>query len=470
LFKKVLRTLTVISIVCWGANIGAEEGRLTILHTNQLHGRFQLMMKVGALKNQVQSETGAVVLLDAGNAFSPQEAVFEHPDGKMSPTVDIMTRAGYDAWVLGKYETQTDANFLNQALRGAQFSVLGANLHRLQNGRFLFQVQPYAVIQAGGLRVGVLGLGTGAASIGSGDAVLAARYYVPFLKQQADVIVLLTHLGFEADSTLAMEVPDVDLIVGTYSELSSESNSQINGVTIRNAGPWGQSVGRVDLQINQGVVTVQSTQLIPLDIPVGSIDAMTVALSEWTLPLLGERMSVTAALGNSAGGFGASIGQAGAFGYLVADLMRSVADADIALVSALSLDSELPEGAIRVQDLYRVYPPDHHLVVVEMRGEEVSRLMEEGLDDLTAFFYPSGLQVVYDLTKLKGQRLVSLADGDRRPLNLRKTFKVAVESGVAQFMTKEKVSANEKVRNLVAKHIQEAGVIHGRLDDRLQER
>ncbi|MGA1198396.1 MAG: bifunctional metallophosphatase/5'-nucleotidase, partial [Candidatus Latescibacterota bacterium] len=432
MFKKVLMVLVVMTLA-GGGRVWAADGMLTILHTSQLQGRFQQIMKVGALKEQIQKETGAVVLFDAGNSFSSQEMIFEHPEGKVSPTVDMMTRAGYDAWVLGQAETQIDLDFLSQALRNAQFSVLGANLHRPQNGRLLFQVQPYAVIQAGRFRVGVLGLGQGGKGVQAGDAVLAAKYYVPLIKQQADVVVLLTHLGFPADSTLAEQVADVDLIVGNYSETAEGRSAQVNGVTIRQAGPWGQSAGRIDLRIGQDGVTVQRSQLIPLDIPMGSIDAMTVALSAWTLPILGEPMSVTAALGTSAGGFGASIGQAGAMGYLVSDLMRASVQADIALVSATSLDSELPEGAVRVQDVYRIYAPDHRVVVVEMRGEELSHLMEEGLDDLRAFFYPSGLQVVYDLTKLRGQRLVSLMDGARHPLNLRKKFKVAVESDVVPF-------------------------------------
>jgi 2',3'-cyclic-nucleotide 2'-phosphodiesterase (5'-nucleotidase family) len=180
-------------------------------------------------------------------------------------------------------------------------------------------------------------------------------------------------------------------------------------------------------------------------------------------------LTVTAALGSSLGGFGATVGQAGAMGYLVADLMRSTADSEMSLVSAMSLDSELPEGPIRVQDVFRVYAPDHHLVVVEMRGEELRVLVEDGLDDLTKFFYPSGVQVVYDLNKLKGQRLVSLRDSKGRALNLSKTFKVAVESGVVQFANKKRGPLTEKIRDLLAKHIREAGTIQGRLDDRMQE-
>lgn len=470
MFKKVLSVFSFMIFVGGVAPVWSQGGALTILHTNQLQGRFQQIMKVGALKEQVKKESGAVILLDAGNAFSAQEMIYEHADGKVGPTIDLMSRAGYDAFTLGRQELEMDARFLSGAFRDAQFSVLGANLHRPQNGRFLFQVQPYALIQAGGFRVGVLGLGNGAGSVRSGDAVLAAQYYVPFLKQQADVIVLLTHAGRAVDSTLAADVLDVDLIVGAYFDSVEEGFSEVNGVPIRHSGPLGLSVGRVDLVVDQTGVVVQNTRLIPLDIPVGSVDAMTVALSAWTLPVGSERLSVTAALGTSAGGFGASIGQAGAMGYLIADLMRSHATVDVALVSALSLDSELPEGPVRVQDIYRVYAPDHKLVVVEMRGDELGRLMEEGLDDLKAFFYPAGLKVVYDLTKLKGQRLVSLMDLNQRPLNLRKTFKVAVEGGVAQFMKRKKIKSGEKIRDILAGHVRGAGVIHGRLDDRLQER
>lgn len=463
----------LIGTVCIWLSVGqgwAAEGVLTILHTNQIHGRFEQVMKVGALKLQVEKEAGAVLLLDAGDAFAQEESAFAHPEGKVSPTVDLMTRAGYDAWVLGKSETQTDPNFLSQALRNAQFPVLGANLHRPANGRFLFQVQPYTVVMAGGFRVGILGLAHGATQVGTGNPTLAAQYYVPFIKTQADVVVLLTNLDFAADSTLAMQLPDVDLIVGSYSDDQPRTQTEVNGVAIRRSAPYGQAAGRIELRVSNDRVVVQNTQMIPLDIPLGSIDAMTVALSAWTLPLNGESLSVNATLGNSAGGFGASIGQAGAMGYLMADLMQTATSADVALISAKSLDSELPEGPIQVSDIYRIYGSDDRLVVIEMKGEELHQLMENGLDDLNSFFYPAGLRVVYDLMNVKGKRLVSLMDGQRRPLNLRKTFKVAVESNAAQFIDKDRVIKRGKIRDIFAKHVRDAGVIQGRLDDRLQER
>ncbi|MDA0710372.1 MAG: 5'-nucleotidase C-terminal domain-containing protein, partial [bacterium] len=341
---------------------------------------------------------------------------------------------------------------------------------RPSTGRSLLYSQPYSVVQAGVFRVGILGLGDRHEGIWAGDAVLAAKYYLPIIKSQADVVVLVTSLGFEADSVLAASVPGIDLIVGRFLPDSGSKTTHVNGVSIRHAGAMGQSVGRVDLVIGKSGVTVRSAQLIPLDIPVGSIDAMTVALSSWALPVAGNALSVTATLGNCLGGFGASSGQAGAMGYLIADLMRTDSGADFALLSALSLDSEMPEGPIRVADLYRVYAPNHRLAVVEMTGEDLNRLMEDGLDDLTAFFYPSGLKITYDLTRIKGERLVSLADATGRVLGGKKKFKVAIESESAQFSNKVKPSGSIKIRDLLAGHIRSSGAIEGKIDERLQER
>jgi len=456
------------SLVVWAGSVAfGAEGTLTILHTNGLNGRFEQMIKAAALKKQIQQEVGQVVLVDAGNVLSPREVDFVHAGNKPSATVDMMNQAGYDAWVLGKNALSLPQRTLTDFLRSARFPVLGANIHQPQSGRMLFQVQPFTMGRSGGLRVGILGLTQGGSGVVAGDPVRAAQYFVPMLRREVDVVVLLTHQAYDIDSTLAAEVPGIDAIVGTHTQGASVGRRVVNGVPIRQAGPYGEFVGRIDLEVSQAGVELKNAQLLPLDVSVGQTGDLQAALGEWMLPVGGESLSVSAVLGTSAGGFGASVGQAGALGYLLADLMRTTANVDVALVSALSVDSELPEGPIRVMDLYRIYSPTHKIKIVSLKGEDLRSLMESGLDDLSAFFYPSGLSVVYDLARIKGKRLVSLATADKRPLNLQKTFRVAVESDLTRF--EKGTPTGLVIRNLLANHIRKAGVIRGKLDDRLRE-
>lgn len=460
-------SVSIVLILLTGSIVFGAEGNLTILHTNGLHGRFGQMIKAAALKKQIQEEVGQVVLIDAGNVLSPQEGEFVHAGNKASPTIDMMNQAGYNAWVLGESALNVPQKTLTDFLRSARFPVLGANIHQPQSGRLLFQVQPFTIGRAGGLRVGILGLTQGGNGVVAGDPLRAAQYFVPLLRREVDLVVLLTHQAYDIDSTLAVEVPGIDVIVGMQSEGASVGRRVVNGVPIRQAGPPGEFVGRIDLEVSPAGVTLKNAQLLPLDVSVGRTGDLQSALGEWMLPVGDESLSVTAVLGTSAGGFGASVGQAGALGYLVADLMRTEANADVALVSALSLDPELPEGPIRVMDLYRIYSPTHTVEIVSLKGEDLRSLMELGLDDLSSFFYPSGLSVVYDLTQVKGKRLVSLGTVDKRPLNLQKTFRVAVESGLTRFGNGTPTGL--VVRNLLADHIKKAGVIRGKLDDRLRE-
>ena len=309
-------------------------------------------------------------------------------------TEDLVIEAFRD---LVKDELNFPRRSLTDFLRSARLPVLGANIHQHQSGRMLFQVQPYSIARVGGLRLGILGLSQGGVDAIVGDPVRAARYYVPMLRREADVVILLTHQGYEVDSTLAADVPGIDVVVGAHSEGALAGRRVVNGVPIRQAGPNGEYVGRIDLAISDAGVELKNAQLLPLDVSVGSTSEFTATLGEWLLPVDRKPLSITSVLGTSAGGFGASVAQAGAMGYLISDFMKNASSADFALVAAVSLDSELAEGPIRVMDLYRVYSPPHELKVVSVKGQVIQAVREDGLDDLASFYYPSGLSIVYDL-------------------------------------------------------------------------
>ena len=454
----------------------AAEITLTILHTNDLQGRFGQMLKVGMLAKQIQRKVGRVLLLDAGNALAPSEDAFVHPQRGGALTVDLFNRAGYDAWNLGRRDLDRSRDRLSGTLRGTTFPVLGANLHRAETGRYLFQVQPYAVVRFSDLRVGILGLSSGGGGVMVADPVAAARYYVPMLRQLSDLVVLLTHQRFEADSTLAASVPGIDLIVGGgYSERAPAPPPEVNGVLIRQAGEGGAFLGRIDLKVTEGKVTDGKGQPIALDGTVkGGADSEAV-FGGWSAEVDGEKVELMAVLGTSAGGFGTSVGKGAAMGYLVADLVRTSAASDVAFIAASSVDPELPEGPIRVLDLYGIYAWPYRLATVSLPGRQVWAILEKGLSNPQAFFYPSGLEMIYDLSRPEGDRVVSVTVGDR-PLDLEKGYRVAVEDGVAEtggaglfgIATLEK--SGVPIRDLLARHIKTAGVVRGEVDGRMQGR
>ncbi len=479
-FKRTVRGFkrSLLWVVLWTGSMiqcEASEITLTILHTNDLQGRSGQVLKVGALAKQIQREVGRVLLLDAGNALAPSEDAFVHTQRGGALTVDLFNRAGYDAWNLGDRDLDRSRDRLSGILRETAFPVLGANLHRAETGRHLFQVQPYAVVRFSDLRVGILGLSSGGRGLTVADPVAAAQYYVPMLKQMSDLVVLLTHQRFKADSTLAASVSGIDLIVGRHSGRSPEPPPEVNGVLIRQAGEGGAFLGRLDLKVAEGKVTDRKGQLSALDLTVkGGEDPETV-FEGWSAEIGGEKVELMAVLGTSAGGFGTSVGKGAAMGYLVADLVRTSAASDVAFIAASSVDPELPEGPIRVLDLYGIYAWPYRLGTVSLPGRQVWAILEKGLSNPRDFFYPSGLEMVYDLSRPEGTRVVSVRVGDR-PLDLEKDYRVAVEDGVAEargadlFGTTAPEKGGGPIRDLLARHIKTAGVVQGEVDGRMQGR
>jgi 5'-nucleotidase/2',3'-cyclic-nucleotide 2'-phosphodiesterase/3'-nucleotidase len=446
---------------------GSEEASLALLHTSGLQGRFGQVVKAAALYKQIQREVGRTVLLDAGNTLSPSEEAFARDGRRASVTVGLLNWAGYGAWVPGDGEFGRSASTLTDYLRGAKFPVLAANLHQPGSGRPLFQIQPYTVIRTPGLRVGVLGLASGGARTVVGDPVSAASYFVPMLKQSSDVVVVLSHLGFEADSTLAASVPGIDVIAGCHSPGRDGSPRAVNGVLIARAEAGGASLSRVDITVSEGRVIGASGRSIPLDVTVEGQGDLATILQGWTADVDGEPLAVDQVLAASAGGFEAA-GDVSAMGNLLADLVRISAASDVGLIAAFRVDPRLPEGPIRVLDLYRVYGWPHRVATVSIGGNQLRGLVEEGLGGAQVAYCASGLEVVYDSTRAEGARLISARVGGTE-IEPDRQYRVALEEDRARSAAAAgKPELGPSIRDLLARHIASAGVVRGALDPRIR--
>ena len=345
------------------------------------------------------------------------------------------------------------------------FTVVGANLHRLDTGRHLFQVQPYTILRSQGIRIGVLGLSAGVGNRKVEDALESAKYYVPLARKSADIVIVLSHQPFEADSILAVSVEGIDLIVGGFPREKASIPLQIGSTFVRHGSPGYGSLMRLDLKVDDKHIQEVTSTSIPLD--VASSQGVESTLQGWTTDLDGGPISLLDVLGTSAGGFGKSSSDGAALGFLIADLVRTSTDSDLALIGTRGIHPELDEGPISVLDLFQLYGLPDKAVIVALSGSQIKKLLEDGLEDLDSFVYPSGIKVTYNLSSPQGERVSSIAlKGE--PLNLEKSYRVAVEEGNRLFEEEERKGEGDGIRDLLARHIKSAGVIRGLVDDRMK--
>jgi 5'-nucleotidase/UDP-sugar diphosphatase len=219
------------------------------------------------LIQQVRDEnSGPLLVVDAGNSLMG-ETLSLNSEGRV--ILEAMNLMGYDALGVGTGELLKGPEVLQQRIAEAQFPVLSSNLVHSDSGAPV--LEPYVVIERGSVRFGVIGVSSptvleGLESLWPGVTVVAPEDVlaaaIAQLSGQADLIVVLSQLGLEADLALAGAVEGIDVIVGGGSRYVLTEAQAVKSTTVVQAGYDGEWVGRLDLQGPQGDLAMSSYQIL----------------------------------------------------------------------------------------------------------------------------------------------------------------------------------------------------------------
>lgn len=284
-----------------------QAGRVTLLHTNDMHSRIEPygpgngqlsgqggMARRAALVKQLRKQTGNLLLLDAGDVFQGTP-YFNLYKGRVE--YKLMSMMGYDAGTLGNHDFDNGVDGLLAAMEEATFPFVNCNFDMKGAPALAKRVQPWLVRELPGIKVGI----TGACIDFSGlvsprnhagviwrDPVESLKPVVKHLreKEKVDLVVLLSHLGYDLkgegldDLTLASLVPGIDAIIGghshTFLEQPTRIKQKVGETLIFQVGLGGVVVGRMDFAVKQGRVLASNGLAIPLNssIPVQPGDSV----------------------------------------------------------------------------------------------------------------------------------------------------------------------------------------------------
>ena len=273
-----------------------QELTLTFIHINDVHGQmtsFPLNGKegggyarLGTLVKQIRAEGKAerCFLIHAGDEFSvkrdgPQTlgtALSQETHG--AADIAVMNALRLDCWTPGNGEFYGGLPTLQARLRQAEFSVLTANVTQRENGQPLGKA--FVIERAGPVAVAFFGLNwirpetLKPMPLTLSDPFVTAKKIVPELRQQADVVVAVTHIGLAQDGRLAKAVEGLDLILGGHSHSVLPKGIWADAPSGRKtlicqAGEYLRRAGVVDMKLvregGRWQITEQTARLISLD-------------------------------------------------------------------------------------------------------------------------------------------------------------------------------------------------------------
>jgi 2',3'-cyclic-nucleotide 2'-phosphodiesterase (5'-nucleotidase family) len=495
--RLAARCLLVLSLALspLGAPTRADDGTpLTILHFNDLHGQLEPLTDRSSGKSLggIARLSGAVRAVRSEDPARPVLVLFAGDllQGTVTSTVFLglpdlgfLADAGVDAAAMGNHELDYGQAHFRDLLKAARFPILAANLRAEPEP---FPVGESVILHpAGGPRVAVLGLVTdeltttthprNTTGVSVEDPVVTARRLVPGLEAQADLVVVLSHLGVAEDRRLAREVPGVDLVVGGHNHHLYPAPVMENGVPIVQAGERGTTLGRLDLRVREGRAEVLSYRLLPVDETVPE-DAPLAAEVKALAARLEQEVSVV--VGRNAVELDASRerirrGESN-FGNFIADLARELTAADVALFNGGGFRASIAAGEVRVKDVYQAFPFGNELVTGTLTGAQLQAAVDRSArldpeDNPGGFLQVSGLRY-------------AIADGAARsvtvggrPLDPAARYRVVVPDflaeggdGHAELKALEgKVATGRLISDMVMEAFRDRGEVSAPLDGRI---
>ena len=258
-----------------------SQASLFILHTNNTNGALENCYcpdrPLGSIEKRslyIQdfiNTNPRTVIFDSGDFFTMSKKLL-----KDSLVSEAYATIPYDGILLGDQELTRDEKFLNDVLPKLESSIILSNL---ESPSFPF-VREYKVIKRGGLKIGVIGiLGSNAMkyypkeirdSIVLSDPVSTVNDIVKKIRPRTDLIILLSHQGFDQDQILAKSLKGVNVILGAHSQTVPKEPVIINDIIISQAGREGYYVGLIELKLSKykkieehTVSTISMTQDMP---------------------------------------------------------------------------------------------------------------------------------------------------------------------------------------------------------------
>ena len=409
-----------------------DKKEVHILSANDMHAAIECFPRLCFVADSLRALYPNLLILSAGDNRSgdPINDMYEIP---AYPMVSLMNIVGFQASTLGNHEFDSGQEGLAKLINMSNFPYLCANIRPA--AKTGIHVRPWQMFDVGGVRLAIIGV-TALGPMGKpeshpdnmtdlefSDPLQSVQQYKN-LRQQSDVVLLLSHMGYEDDVKLSAELPWVDLIVGGHSHTQLKGGEMHNGLLITQNVNRLARVTHITLTLENGKVTGKTAENIAIK-GVKRENKVVAKLTDYFTnnPAFDEVLAVN----------DQPVSTYEELGCLMTDAYLKATNADISLQNygGVRYDTLSIRG-ITVKDVLQLDPFQNSLVEMTVTGNEFIDILKMCfVNDQARFPLISGATAEYVLDADKKQvKQVVLYGPDGKKLNLKKTYRVVTNNYV----------------------------------------
>ena len=439
------------------------------------YGKVGGLDRVATVINAIRADRPDAILLDGGDTWHGSMTCFKTAGQDM---VNVMNALKPDAMTF-HWEFTLGTDRVNEIVEGLPFAALGQNIFDAEWDEPAELFKPYEFFERGGVKVAVIGQAFPYMPIAN-PRWMFPEYSFGIRDEHmqemvdevrgmgAELVVCLSHNGFDVDKKMAGIVKGIDVILSGHTHDALPEPVLVGETIIVASGSNGKFVSRVDLDVRDGRMMGFRHKLIPVFSDVIAPKAeITTLIDEQRAPYeaeLNEVIGQTESLLYRRGNFN------GSWDDLICDALLSEREAEIALSPGVRWGPSLIPGQdITREDIWNVTSMSYgEAYRTEMTGEFLKVVMEDVADNIfnPDPYYQQGGDMVrvgglgyhIDVSKKQGERItdmVLLETGE--PIDPARSYVVAGWASVNEG------TEGPQIWDVVESHIRKLGTV--RLDD-----
>ncbi len=391
----------------------------------QAYGRVGGMDRVATVVNAIRADRPDALLLDGGDTWHGSYTCLKTQGQDM---VNVMNALEPDAMTF-HWEFTLGSERVQELVEGLPFAALGQNIFDAEWDEPAELFAPYKFFERGGTKIAVIGQAFPYMpianpgwmfpeySFGIRDENMQAM--VDEVRAQgAELVVCLSHNGFDVDKKMASMVTGIDVILTGHTHDALPEPVLIGDTILIASGSNGKFVSRVDLDVQGGKMMGFRHKLIPIFSDVITPDPdMAALIGAERAPFeaeLSEVIGQTDSLLYRRGNFN------GTWDDLICDALLSERDAEIALSPGVRWGPSLVPGQdITREDIFGVTSMSYGQAYRnEMTGEFLKVVLEDVADNIfnPDPYYQQGGDMVrtgglgyrIDVSKPQGERISNM--------------------------------------------------------------
>ncbi len=393
MIKRLILSILFITLAALGYSL-----LLRVLYTSDSHGAYQpreYVTREGRISlggyaaleyhlNLRKAEFPRTVFFDAGDQQTGSVfSSLEHNGAIGGAIPEVFNFLGLDAAALGNHEFDYSYANTKRLIELAKYPFLSTNIIDHNTDDHL-TLHPYMIVELDSIRIGVMGLtmtdlrervkADNVRDLSLLPYVFSIDRFLDRLAAKTDLIFLLTHIGFEADSLLATKLDSrISMIIGAHSHTPLPEPVVVNDILILQAGAYLTYLGQIDILVEDGRIIAWENELIPITVP----ERMPETPLSGFVRKISDRidLELNQVIGIIPVDWTPSK-------YVLTDVSRWMAEAllaeyrdrykpDLAMLNCGGIRKAVPKGEITLKDLTEMLPFNNTVVIFTATGADL---------------------------------------------------------------------------------------------------